>query len=420
MRKRNAFGLAQRCARDTLDHVRKVLFSLALVAALSCPLVGWADYVSPYQITLDANIDAWTSDFTNRRTAITDNATPPPADWTSGTPDWQNTYLWGPLNPLLLSGSSADPVLLPKIEADRGKPVYNTPINSVPTGVNASSFWEQRLMKAASDMIGTHYQHLHLPDFNPADAPGFTWDKVSSNPTLQSTQELNGGPTSPTTYSNPYVADYGFAQPGIDCTNFTAYLYNLALGIQMNGATCTQIELHGGVGDPSASANVMGADGQELETNFFFSPNYGTLDVNTDLDAIIDQLQPGDILYMRSTAPGDELTVVHGIMWLGEYGTNEDGTPSDVPLIISSHDNTPAVFDIGDASELDAYGYPLDGDIEGHLPPPGVQILPFTPDNWFYQNFVAAMRVTPIPEPSSASLALGGLLAFLVRRRANK
>ena len=87
-----------------------------------------------------------------------------------------------------------------------------------------------------------------------------------------------------------------------------------------------------------------------------------------------------------------------------------------MPLVISSHDNTPAIFDTTNINTTT--GFPSDGLILEHLPPPGVQILPFTPDTWFYQNFSVAMQV--VPEPSTASLAILGLAAAVIltiRRR---
>lgn len=109
-------------------------------------------------------------------------------------------------------------------------------------------------------------------------------------------------------------------------------------------------------------------------------------------------------------------SILHVVVWLGTYGTNADGPPSDVPLVISSHDNTPAIFD---TQSLNTAGYPLDGNIVAHLPPPGVQILPFTSENWFYTNFSVAMQIVPVPEPSAFRFMLpGGLILtrLLVRR----
>jgi hypothetical protein len=70
--------------------------------------------------------------------------------------------------------------------------------------------------------------------------------------------------------------------------------------------------------------------------------------------------------------------VSHAVIWLGSYGTLANGDPSPVPLVISSHDNSPPI-----------------ADANGVVPPPGIHILPFQAGNWFYDNFVFAMRVLP-------------------------
>jgi hypothetical protein len=105
-------------------------------------------------------------------------------------------------------------------------------------------------------------------------------------------------------------------------------------------------------------------------------------------------------------------------MWVGQTGTDSAG--NTFPLVISSHDNTPAIFD---TVALDANGYPSDGNIVGHLPPPGVHILPFDDSNWFYQDFQVAMRVIAVPEPATLVLAAMGITsaasgAFRRRKRA--
>lgn len=95
-----------------------------------------------------------------------------------------------------------------------------------------------------------------------------------------------------------------------------------------------------------------------------------------------------------------------------------------MPLVISSHDNTPAIFTTQninfDPSSPD-YGFPNLGSgetIETYLPPPGVQILPFTDQNWFYSNFQVAMRVLPDNDPATvpAPAAPLGLLAIFGQR----
>jgi hypothetical protein len=152
----------------------------------------------------------------------------------------------------------------------------------------------------------------------------------------------------------------------------------------------------------TAYATVLDSSGSPVTPQFFYGPNFGTAVHNgtNSLTALVSQFQPGDLLYMGN--PKDNL--VHVVMWLGQTGTDSSG--NTFPLVISSHDNTPAIFD---TLALDATGFPSDGNIGGHLPPPGVHILPFDASNWFYQDFQLAMRVVAVPEPSTWVMGLAGI-----------
>ena len=283
-----------------------------------------------------------------------------------------------------------------------------------------------RLMAAANQLIGTAYEHLHLPQFNPnlvVPAGSFLLAPASGNATLQSTQQLLANPQIAGSTANPYLSTYGPVSAGIDCTDFSAYIYSLALGYQMFSGTSTQITFPSsgsGLGG-AADAVVLDSTGSRLTPTFFYSPNYGTGQYNKpgDLNALISTFQPGDLLYI-----GPPSGISHVVIWLGAYGTHADGSPSTVPLVISSHDNTPAIFTTQninfDPSSPD-YGFPnlASGEtIETYLPPPGVQILPFTDQNWFYTNFQVALRVLPANDPPAvpAPAAPLGLLAFFGQR----
>jgi len=392
--------------------MRKGFFMLASVVGLIGVAKAQTDYVSPFAITLDARAGDWASDYAARAQAVTDNATPNPADWYAESTNY-DVYPYGPLNPQLYSSATADQALVDALRSDRGSAVYNVAMNSKPVDVDLGTWQRQRLLYVAKQLIGTHYQHLHLPNFNPANVTNgtFQWSQVSNNPTLQTSQNLINGQTG--TAPNPYASAYGSPQPGIDCTDFSAYIYNVALGIQMHSGTPSQIQFTSGTGPEVGNnpiATIVGADGSQIIPNFIKAATYGTSDRNEagSLDGVIAQLQPGDLLYMKAGGG-----ISHVVVWLGAYGTNADGSASTVPLIISSHDNTPAIFDT-QAINLTT-GLPADGLISAHLPPPGVQILPFTSENWFYQNFSVAMQVLPVPEPSSFALMalvipiLGGL-----------
>ncbi len=387
-----------------------------------------------FQINLSAPLDWW-SDFDHRTNLILTHSSPTQADWY--TSSYVPGHSWGPKNPQLYSVDSSAigaPSLVSKLTSDRGHAVYSSTINQPPSGVTYADWATARLMAAAQRLIGTTYQHLHLPQFNPdlvTPRSNFDLKKSTQNLTLQSTQQLLANPQISGSQSNPYYPAYGAASPGIDCTDFSAYIYNLALGYQMPSSTSNQITFpssSSGLGG-AADAIVLDSTGTRLTPQFFYSPNYGTGTINTghDLDALIQSFQAGDLLYIRGQA-GD---IVHVVIWLGAYGTNSDGSPSTVPLVISSHDNTPAIFTSQDIN-LDPtsanYGFPNLGPgetITTYLPPPGVQILPFTNQNWFYTNFAVAMRVLPsqgqpaVPAPAAPLwlLALIGQRCRRLRRR---
>ncbi len=351
-------------------------------------------YVSPFKISLTNDIAAWTTDFGTRAAAVISNSAPAPANWYSHN---YGSLSYGPLNPQLYSSSSApNPGLVQNLEYDRGGPVFDVAMESRPGSVDQQVWQQQRLLYAASQLIGTHYQHLHLPQFDPAQTESpFPWSPVSTNALLQTTQDLRAD--NPGTVANPYQTTYGSPQPGIDCTDFSAYVYSLALGVQMHSGTPSQVTFSSGTApapDNTPQALVLDADGNVVTPQFLLSPNYGLSGPNEagSLDGVISQLQPGDLLYMK----GGGGAISHVVMWLGEYGTDTNGSPSSVPLVISSHDNTPAIFDTTAINLTN--GLPLDGTAADHLPPPGVQILPFSSENWFYQNFSLAMHV--VPEPS--------------------
>ncbi len=349
-------------------------------------------YVSPFQAQLNSRIASWTSDFTARTTAIIANSTPTPSGW-YGYNYVTNQLGYGPLNPQLLDASGG---LNPA--NDRGNVVNGVPLNRVPAGIDPATWKAQRLLAAATSLIGTPYQHLHLPQFDPANTGqgNFQWSPVSDKSTLKTSQMLISGSSQPVV-SNPYEKIYGQPAGGIDCTDFSAYIYNLALGIQMHSGVANQITFTtngnptvGNLGPNSIpSATVLNPDGSAITPVFFKSPTFGETQINQpgSLSSLTDKLQTGDLLYIGNPTDG----VLHVVVWLGIMGTDSAG--NSFPLVISSHDNTPAIFDTAAVDPVT--GFPLDGNINGHLPPPGVQILPFVSSNWFYQDFLLAMRVIP-------------------------
>ena len=390
--------------------------SLGLATVGGGSAAAQSGYTSPFSIALDSAIGSWTTDFATRQAKIDANTSPRMADWYFPTVYSGSNYPYGPLNPQLYSSATiGSGSAVTALQYDRGAPVLNVTMNAVPGGVDPTTWQRQRILAAANVLLqaGTPYQHLHLPNFDPAQVTsgtGFPWGAVSTGTALQSSWQLanNQSGTTP----NPYFAAYGKPTTGIDCTDFTAYVYNLALGIQMHSGTPNQIEF-GAEPNPTvggtATATVLDSSGNPIQPQFFYGPNFGRAVINgaNSLDSLVSQFQTGDLLYIGNPHDG----ILHVVMWLGQNYVTASGT---IPLVISSHDNTPAIFDTLD---LDPTGFPSDGNIAGHLPPPGVHILPFDASNWFYQDFQVAMRVVAVPEPSAIVLALAGLAAAAVVRR---
>ncbi len=417
------FG-SRRCAL-----VASASLSVALViatspgrATASVSVASVADgYESPYEIS-GADL-AFTSDIASRiasytpgqQSTSTSTTSPAVANWYT-----QPTY-----------GSAAN--------ASWGAAPLTLPRPAVPTSLSTDDvidFYRQRIVTAASELIGTAYQHHHIPFWNPY-ANGYTsspspnqwpWSAVSSNAVSQQFAPVLTGSTwlmtAGTPFPNPYATQYGTGAAGIDCSDLTSLVYSVAAGIYLDSAVGAQgiVDASGGFsgtsplgwnnsGVPHLVDPVVPTDPDITPINpaFIIGPNStynaanNTRGITTfnppgSLDGVIAQLKPGDLLYVANTTdPGNKVT--HVLIWLGKYGTAVDpatGTVSRVPLVISSHDNTPAVLDAN--SNLPTLG-------QGNMPPPGVQVLPFAENNWFYSNFSHAMRAVTTESAYPASPA---------------
>ncbi len=389
-------------------------FLLVLPAGLS---MAQSPYTSPYAVTgLNAT---YVSDIGNTTTGGMSNAvvttTPTPGSWydqSAFSPTASGTQAqgveWGPQALL-----EAQPTLPVGVAGNAGA---------------TQAYYQQRVIAAAYSLLGTPYQHHHDPVWNPNPTnagAGWPWNPVSTNQTSTVYQPVLVNGTyqiqATSSFPNPYYPASATNGPGIDCSDTTALAYNVGAGIYINSAVGQQGQVSVGgtysgpspVGfndsgtsafiSPSASTNP---NINPITPTFLTGPNTiynngtGTTGFNEpgSLNGIVSQFQPGDLLYIVDSS-GPTANVSHVVMWLGQYGTLADGSPSSVPLVISSHDNTPAMLDAS-----------------GNLPPPGVEILPFSEDSWFYTNFSHSMRLIAVPEPSAAALL--GLAAGTILLRA--
>ena len=166
---------------------------------------------------------------------------------------------------------------------------------------------------------GYDYQHHHIPDWNPpSDWP---WKEIKS----------------------------GHNGKGVDCSNFTAFVYNLAFGIKPSGDVKEQSkELQ--ISGPGAG-RVTKAVRIELPREY------------TEQSRL---LLTGDLLFIRDTH-GE---ISHVVLWVGRIGI----APNGVPLILDSHG-----ADVRDS--------------QGNTIPSGVYLRPFLEKSWYSRSAGHAIRI---------------------------
>jgi len=182
----------------------------------------------------------------------------------------------------------------------------------------------ERVLSVAAAMIGMRYQHHHLPNFDPyPERPEWPWIKVAN----------------------------GIHGPGQDCSNFVAWCYNYALGIRLDG----------GVVAASRQVDVPGPGGT-VHIRAIEKPD------GIGFAAFVAQLQPGDVLYIRS----DKGNISHSILWVGTLATDANG--KDQYFII------------------DCTG-PDRKDSNGTTIPDGVHLRPFRPTSWYFRSAAIVHRI---------------------------
>jgi hypothetical protein len=189
---------------------------------------------------------------------------------------------------------------------------------------NIPASWKrQRVLAVGYRMIGLPYQHHHVPDWDPpTDWP---WKQVA----------------------------YGRNSKGMDCSDFTAWMYNYGLGLHLSTGVVKQAnttDLRGPGDEGAIQAKVI------RDENGY--------------DDLVSKLKTGDLLYIKN----DKGDIGHVIMWVGEHGRSPDGSP--------------LVIDCTGPDHKDCYGNTI---------PIGVQLRPFLRDSWYYKSFSHAHRI--IGEP---------------------
>lgn len=200
-----------------------------------------------------------------------------------------------------------------------GPPARHYP---APTGVfNRPVAWQrERVLAVALRFQGYGYQHHHVPDWSPP--AGWPWKETA----------------------------VGHNGKGVDCSNFSSFVYNLGFGIKPTG----------NVKDQSEQLEVPGpGPGRQVRAERINRPaSYAEL---------TKVLRTGDLLYIRGKEDGP---VTHVVLWVGPIGHSPDGTP----LIMDSH---------GEGVK----------DSNGVSIPCGIHLRPFREGSWYARCFSHAHRL---------------------------
>ena len=178
-----------------------------------------------------------------------------------------------------------------------------------------------RIIATAIRFLGYSYRHHHIPDWNPP--PGWYTPKP-------------GG-----------VRHDG---KGVDCSNFTAFVFNQGLGISISSDVQKQ----------AATQTVqLNGSGRSFAVT--------TIPTQDSAEKWAEVLKPGDLLFIR---PRNGESISHVVIWIGAWGASNEG----VPLVLDSHG-----ADVRDAN--------------GKLIPAGVQLRPFRANSWYANRADHALRL---------------------------
>jgi cell wall-associated NlpC family hydrolase len=188
----------------------------------------------------------------------------------------------------------------------------------------SAEFCRERVIAVALRYVGYEYQHHHIPDWCPPPSLDWPWKPVAA----------------------------GHNGRGVDCSNFTGFVYNQGFGLKISTDVVEQ-------------SRQRVADGPGAE------PRRETpvqrVELPDDYQQRIAALRTGDLLYIRGK-PGGEVT--HVVLWVGPIGKSPDATP----LVLDSHG-----ADVKDS--------------QGQMIPAGVHLRPFRENSWYNRCASHAHRI---------------------------
>jgi len=235
----------------------KLVLPLAIVALLSSVLTA-ADYQSPYKLEFTYPVEELIGDLLKGpRGDWKDEASVPYRDWY----DAANQQRWGKWGPAAKH--------------------FNAPAG---LATKSPEWSRQRIIATGLRFVGYSYQHHHVPNW----APPADWPKDEKQTT-------------------PVVKC-------LDCSNFTALVYNLALGIKPTGDVQDQSLLTAAPG-PGAGRTIP----------------VQRIEIPARYEDFEKTLLTGDLLFVKS----NKGEVSHVVLWVGKIGHSPDG----LPLILDSTGN---------------------------------------------------------------------------------
>jgi len=192
-----------------------------------------------------------------------------------------------------------------------------------PAGLSRRSpqWLRERVIATGLRYVGYRYQHQHIPD----------WEAPADWPTAPSQTTPRG--------------------KGLDCSNFTSFVYNLALGIKPTS-------------DVQQQAAMTEAPG----------PGRGRrtparrIELPADHAAYPQVLRTGDLLFVKNRGGN----ISHVVLWVGAIGRSPDGLP--------------LVLDSTGTGATDSRGVGI---------PDGIQLRPFKPTTWYFTQASHALRLLP-------------------------
>lgn len=221
--------------------MRTATAALMMAAGVAAP--AHAD-PGAYAFPFTCNRDSLSADFAQRDQLPETDV--PAAQW----------YVQDAHGRYLNDGTGPRPAALPPVSTPDG------------AGCDAATWRRERIVAAALHYVNLPYRHHHIPEWDPPSStqPGHVPDPDDPEHSRSS---------SPATWAGG---------PGLDCSNFTAWVYNYALGIGFGGNVHRQYD------------GTAGPMGQRLSADSPF--------------------QPGDLIYLH---PNDDPAVAsHVVIYLDD------------------------------------------------------------------------------------------------------